>query len=334
MRISLIGILVVLLTILINISAIHTNRLKSDSMHFQDNMESMELTQEKDEMIDQAKLDLYRDEYGYYSMEGNYHKLNEKTEYPRTLSMFSLNELPAITDRMYLVTDLGDYYTGNLPNSEWIYDEFMTEPEYDASNGLEFDLTEGFKYYIKDFSIEENDTYWLEQIYNIELFSLEEITTETYIPNLNGKPKIILKVKDNSIVSYNIVNMKIKDFQFLKGYNLKGEEIMKIERNFSEEVFEIPTIDGIRYILLNGHKISFSIPKMNYINFSIENPYLVTVNRDFDITEFYNFDGNEYIDIDFDAGYYSTIEFILYDSQEEHYEMEYLDLILEFVSGE
>ena len=146
MRTTLMGILVVLLTILINISAIHTNRLKSDSVHFQNNMESMTLTQEKDEMIDQAKLDFYRDEYGYYSKDGNYYKLNEKTEYPRTLSMFSLNELPSVTDRMYFVTDLGDYYTGNLPNSEWIYDQFMTEPEFDASNGLKFDLTQGFKY--------------------------------------------------------------------------------------------------------------------------------------------------------------------------------------------
>lgn len=340
MKVSLTGMLIVILSVVISISAIHTNRLKSDSNHFKENIEYLYNYEDKDAMLDEAKQDFYRDDYGYYSPEGKFYKENHREEYLFGLSISDLISIPDIRSTVYISTDVGDYFIGNLPQSEWIYDDRMVEWDWEYNevedvwedSGIELDIDGDYRYFIKDFSISEGDTYWLEDIYNIDFNILEEVTRSPYHPNLNGKPKIILKVKDNAIISYSILNQKIYDYNRLLAYDLNGNKIMEINKNYNEKIIETPSTDGMRFVLTRGTLIEFSFDNMEYLNLDIDNPFLTQIERDGFLDEFYNFEGHDYIKTNLNMNNYDNVRIIFYESKEIETPILYIAIGLQYMS--
>lgn len=314
MKITLTVVLVVILSLVINISSIHTNRLKSDSTHFQENLQETGNVKERCKVLMEAKEDHYRNEYGYVSDNGKYHLDNLKEDYEVEMVFDLFSHLPEFKSRIYLETDNGGYYYGDLPKSDWIHDDSIAEWDGETLKVDMEDEDVSFMWY--EFQISENNTYEFDNIYKLDYFVA--IPNEEWQSPNNGKVKILVKMRNNSVVGYTILNPNINNYEYLVGYDLNGLEVFKVVKNYEERLVRKLLGSNILFIESTGHLISLSFPEMLHLNLNVSNPLFteININEGEDIQEF---EGTEdlFLEYDEDLEGVNKIEILTFEAINE-----------------
>lgn len=257
---------VLVLTLTIRISVITTNRLISDVDHYETRKEYSKKAEQQNEVRVKAKQDLYRKDEGYWDSEEKIHIESNKEEVD-AISKIIGKGVMQFSEPLFLSTNKGQMaLTQPLPSIKWRYNKKLGN--WNGST-LTLPEEEGVEY--KTFYLTPD---LLDSLYKIDYY--EPIAPGTDVPfNLNEMVGILIKLKNSSVVEYNILNSEVKEWQTLTAQDLNGDIVFRYQENALTEYLPIPGTTELAET--KGHIIQFKWKDMEEIDIKSTGHSLIRV---------------------------------------------------------
>lgn len=315
--------IIAMMIVVIKMTKIQNNVLSSDQAVVWSHEETRTLSESKRKLEDKALNDFYRKDHDYVSDDTEVVIENNKQDVLGIMN-FDSRGAELSTNPVFVQTDSGATFIGRLPKSKWKYVEGMVEYE----NGVltyketEEELNEqGIEYLMHKFYIDDNQTEKFDAIYNLDYYTA--IPSNNYNMYLGYEAAVILKTKENSVVSYTIIGEEIdRDYTDIKVLDIKGNVLVEVNKDSLSKTMQIPVSDG-EFVHYKGHLITIKNLNLERLDIDLSGHRFTEVTID-GVRRDYGFN-EDYLQLDITVQNKENIRI-------ETYGRESLDLLLEYIT--